>query len=212
MRFVVLVSACSLLVSLTHAADIDVVGLFPGKAVLVIDGALPKTYSIGNTIADGIRLIEISDDSATFENHGKRETIMLGVHVNHHAASLGNGKAILRINDQGHFITQGEINGSTLSMLVDTGATAVSLPASEAKRLGIDYKKNGRFTYVHTANGVAQVHRITLDTVKVGDIELHEVDAIVHEDSLPIVLLGMSFLNRVDIRYEGEQMTLTKRY
>jgi aspartyl protease family protein len=66
--------------------------------------------------------------------------------------------------------------------------------------------------YVNTANGTAPVYRVTLNTVKVGDIELHQVDAVVHENGLPFTLLGMSFLNRTEMRREGTQMILTKRY
>jgi aspartyl protease family protein len=199
-----------LLASVAHAADISLIGLFPGKAVFVVDGGSPKTYAIGTTIAGGIKLVGIGDGTATIDNNGKHETIAIGGYVNR-APSIGNAKVTLQADGQGHFIAHGQINGGTLRMLVDTGATAIALSADDAKRLGIDYR-SGRSGYVNTANGVAQVYQVKLDTVKVGDIELHQVDAMVHEGGLPIVLLGMSFLNRVEMRREGEQMTLTKRY
>ena len=85
------------------------------------------------------------------------------------------------------------------------------MPASDAIRLGIDYKK-GQPGMVNTANGTAPVYRVKLNTIKVGDIEMNQVDALVQESGLPIILLGMSFLNRTEMRREGEQMTLTKRY
>ena len=96
-------------------------------------------------------------------------------------------------------------------MLVDTGASMVALPASDALRLGINYKIGQRIT-VNTANGVAAAYRIKLDSVKVGDIELRQIDAVIHETGLPYALLGMSFLNRTDMRRDGEQMTLTRRF
>ena len=96
-------------------------------------------------------------------------------------------------------------------MLVDTGATMVALPAADAVRFGINYK-NGRPAYVNTANGAVPAYLVKLDSVKVGDIELHQVDAVVQEQGLPIILLGMSFLNRTEMRREGEQMVLTKRF
>jgi aspartyl protease family protein len=96
-------------------------------------------------------------------------------------------------------------------MLVDTGATMVALSASDAVRLGIDYSK-GQPGMVSTANGYAPVYRVKLDTVKIGNIELNQVDAVIQENGLPFALLGMSFLNRTEMRREGEQMTLTKRY
>jgi aspartyl protease family protein len=96
-------------------------------------------------------------------------------------------------------------------MVVDTGATLVALPAADAIRLGIDYKK-GQPAFSSTANGVAPIYLVKLDRVKVGDIELTQVEGSVHEGGLPIGLLGMSFLNRTEMRREGQHMTLIKRF
>lgn len=74
------------------------------------------------------------------------------------------------------------------------------------------YYKHGQVGYASTANGTVAVYRVKLDSVKVGDIELNQVDAVIHESGLPIVLLGMSFLNRTEMCRDGEQMTLKKRY
>jgi len=63
-----------------------------------------------------------------------------------------------------------------------------------------------------TANGAVRVWRIRLSSVKVGNITLHDVDATVHEHDMPIVLLGMSFLNRMEMRRDGAALTLTQRY
>ncbi|RJG05573.1 TIGR02281 family clan AA aspartic protease [Noviherbaspirillum cavernae] len=191
-------------------ADISVVGLFPNKAVLVIDGGSPKTYSVGSTVADGMKLVAVNDSGATLESNGKRQTIALGGHVNR-SVSGGIASTTLKADGQGHFVMQGQINGGTVRMLLDTGATSVALPASEAMRLGIDYRK-GQLGQVSTANGVVSAYRVKLNTVKVGDIELNQVDGTVMEQGLPIVLLGMSFLNRTEMRREGEMMTLTKRF
>jgi len=94
---------------------------------------------------------------------------------------------------------------------VDTGAAVVALPASEAVRLGIDYRK-GRPGSTRTAGGVVPVYRVTFDTVKVGAIELHAVDGLVIEQGLDVALLGMSFLSRVEMKNEGQSMTLMRRF
>lgn len=193
-----------------YATDVSVVGLFPGKAVLVVDNATPKTYSVGAKIAEGIKLSAVSSSTATIEANGKRQTIAIGEHFNR-GTSSGPAKVTLQADGAGHFTTSGQINGGAVRMLVDTGATMISMPASDAIRLGIDYKK-GQPGMVNTANGTAPVYRVKLNTVKVGDIELNGVDALVQESGLPIILLGMSFLNRTEMRREGEQMTLIKRY
>lgn len=192
------------------AADISVVGVFPDKAVLVVDGGTPKTYSVGNTVASGIRLVSVDKNGAVFDANGKRQTIELGGYVSRIAPSAG-ASVTLQADGRGHFIAQGQINGGTLRMLVDTGASMVALPASDAQRLGIDYTK-GRPVFINTANGTVRAYQVKLDTVKVGDIVLNQVDGVVQESGLPVVLLGMSFLRRMEMRRDGEQMVLTKRY
>ncbi|HYD97698.1 MAG TPA: TIGR02281 family clan AA aspartic protease [Noviherbaspirillum sp.] len=210
MRAHVLAAGLLFLSHAAFAADISVVGLFPNKAVLVIDGGAPKTYSVGATVADGIRLVAANESGATIEANGKRQVIALGEHVNRSPGS-GRASATLQADGQGHYMVNGQINGGSVRMLLDTGATLIALPAADAKRLGIDYKR-GRVSYVNTANGVVPAYMVRLNTVKVGDIELNQVDAVVQEQGLPIILLGMSFLNRTEMRREGEQMVLTKRF
>lgn len=205
-----LLAAGLLLAFGASAADISVVGLFPGKAVLVINGAPPKTYSVGSSLPDGVKLISVAQDSAVLEIDGKRRAIAMGEHINRRAPS-GPASVTLQADSRGHFVTNGQINGGAVRMLVDTGATTIALPASDAVRLGIDYKK-GQIGYVNTANGTAPAYRVKLDTVRIGDITMNQVDATVMEGGLTIVLLGMSFLNRTEMRRDGEQMVLTKRF
>jgi aspartyl protease family protein len=200
----------ALLAGTAYAADISVVGLFSNKVVLVIDGGKPKTYSVGAKIGDGIRLLAVNSSGATIDINGRRETIALGEHVNR-TPSSGRSSVTLQADGRGHYIVQGQINGGTAQMLLDTGATMIALPAADAQRLGIDYKK-GQVRYVNTANGAVPAYLVRLDRVKVGDIEINQVDAVVQEQGLPIILLGMSFLNRTEMRREGEQMVLTKRF
>jgi aspartyl protease family protein len=87
----------------------------------------------------------------------------------------------------------------------------ISMGVGDARRIGVDYLK-GEQGFTRTANGVARVYKIRLDTVKVGDISLNGVDALVHETDLPWALLGMSFLNRVEMNRRGDNLTLVKRY
>lgn len=199
------------------AIDVEVVGLFPGKVVLMIDGAAPRAYAPGDEIPGGVKLLGINGESASVSIDGKRQTIRMGEHVRGSGRGGGDGnsgsqsRVVLQADQQGHFLTQGMINGVRVPMLVDTGATLISMSASDATRLGIDYKRGQRGT-VQTANGAATAWRVRLDTVRVGDIELSQVDAAVHETSLPFALLGMSFLNRTEMRQDSGQLTLTKRY
>lgn len=210
MRLLTLTVLLATTIVSAQAADIGVVGLFPGKAVLVIDGSAPKTYSVGGKVTDDVKLISADGSSVTLEVKGKREVIGIGDYV---SRGIPNALATttLKINDQGHFVARGQINGGTISMMVDTGATMIAMPASDATRLGIDYKK-GQMAMVNTANGPVPAYRIKLNTVKIGDIEMSQVDALVQESGLPFTLLGMSFLNRTEMRREGDMMVLTKRF
>jgi len=87
----------------------------------------------------------------------------------------------------------------------------IALPGSDANRLGISYRR-GDVTTVQTAGGPTSAYRVKFDSVRVGGIELSNVDGVVVESGLPVALLGMTFLNRVEMTRDGDRMTLTRRY
>ena len=194
------------------AVDVNVVGLFPNKAIVTIDGGKPKTLTAGDPALNNVRLISATPESAVLEIDGKRRTLAIGQGVYSALQPRGHPVVTLNADSSGHYLTTGTINGGTVKFLVDTGATMVSLGAADAKRLGIDYEKGQRGTS-NTANGIAMVYRVKLDAVKVGNIALTNVDGVVHESSdMPFVLLGMSFLGRLEIRQDGQQMTMLQKY
>ena len=192
------------------AVDVGVVGLFPGKAVLVIDGGVPRTVPVGGSVS-GVKLIAVSEGSATVEIAGKRQRLAIGQHA--HAGGDGGGaqSTSLTADSRGHFITTGTVNGATVRFMVDTGATSVALGASDARRANVNLA-NGRPIMVQTANGVTQAWLVTLNSVRIGDVTLNEVEGTVHQQDMPVVLLGMSFLNRMEMKRDGQTMTLRKRY
>jgi len=111
------------------------------------------------------------------------------------------------------YTTVGSINGLTVTFLVDTGASQVALNANEARRLGIDFRVSGTPTAVDTASGVARAWAVTLDSVKVGSLEMRNVGAVVLEGSTPQhALLGMTYLGQLEIDNDGRLMTLRKKY
>lgn len=193
------------------ATDIRVVGLFPNKAVVQIDGGALQTLAVGQKTADGIVLLAVDADGATFAVHGERVTLGLG-HGHTSSDSSAAAKVLITADERGQFLTNGLVNGITIRFAVDTGATMIALPARDATRLGLDYRKGSKVA-MYTANGSVPAYHVTLDTVRLGDVTVHGVDAAVLDgDGLPIALLGMSFLRRMDIKREGEIMTLTQRY
>lgn len=207
--------ACAVIffsIEASAATSVTVVGLFPGKAVVVINGQAPRTLSVGDKTSAGVTLVATTSDTATMEIDGKRHKLDVGQHYAAPAsASKGQG-VTLGANSQGHFITLGQINGRTVQFLVDTGATSVSIPASVAESAGIDYRK-GQRGFTQTANGVAAAYKIVFDSVTVGDVTVYQVDGIVMEGKgMEVALLGMSFLNRMEMKRDGAQMTLVKRF
>jgi aspartyl protease family protein len=196
------------------AADIHVVALTAGKAVVSINGGRPRTLTVGQATAEGVKLISADSQSATFEVEGQQRTLGPGEGAAVATTSFGSGgdRITLTADSSGHFVTTGVVNGVSLRFLVDTGATLVVLSSSDARRAGLNYLASTR-SLTQTANGVVPVYNVKLDTMRVGDITLNGVDAVVVEgDKLPIALLGMSFLNRMEMRRDGTTMTLIRRY
>jgi aspartyl protease family protein len=195
-----------------HATEVNVVGLFSGKAMVSINGGKHRVMAAGETTPEGVKLISADSSTAVLEIGGKRQNLGMGKSASIPSANGGgNQSAVLTPDFQGHFVTTGSINGTSARMVVDTGASMVSMGKDEAKRLGISYLKGERGA-VSTANGVVPAYRVTLDTVRVGNLTLNQVDGLVQEGSMPFVLLGMSFLKRLEIKQDGTNMTLLKKY
>jgi len=212
--------AIGLLVSASATAlDVNVVGLFPNKAVVQIDGGALQTLSVGQKTRDNIILLSVDRDGATFDVQGRRVALTIGparrqtspAAAAQTSPTAAANYAVVPTNDRGDLVADGEVNGMPVRFAVDTGATFITLPAREASRLGLDYH-NGQKLVMETANGTVFAYRLKLDTVRVGGVAVHNVDAVITEgNSLPIALLGMSFLNRTDMKREGTTLTLTQR-
>ncbi|WP_068636606.1 TIGR02281 family clan AA aspartic protease [Thauera butanivorans] len=197
--------------SSAFALDLALAGLFATRAVIVVDGGTPQTLAIGASTREGVKLLAVQGEVATVEVNGRRQALRLG----EHAVSVDSVAAPVRVmiegDSQGHFVAQGSVNGASMRFLVDTGATAVSMGAADARRAGIDFRQ-GRQAYSQTANGVAPIWIVRLNSVRLGGIELAGVDAAIHEGDMPVVLLGMSFLNRMQMSREGNRLILERRY
>src|SRR5919109_3820151 len=195
----------------TVAADVALMGVMGGRAaVLAVDGGEPKAVRVGQNW-NGVSVISVERGQATVEIDGKRRVLMIGQHSRAAAAASDRQSVTLAADTRGHFLADGAINGNPVRFLVDTGATTVALPAADALRLGIDYRK-GQVGFSNTAAGVVQIYRVTLDRVRLGAIELTGVEASVIEQGLNVALLGMSFLNRVEMKRDGHTMVLTRRF
>lgn len=193
------------------AADVALIGVIGDKAaVLAVDGGEPKTVKVGQAWK-GIAVLSVERDRATVQIEGKKRVLMHGQHYRASAVSTDRQHVTLAADPRGHFVAEASVNGNPMRFLVDTGATTIALPALDAVRLGLDYRKGARGA-AKTAGGVVPVYRVSLDSVKLGGIELTAVEAIVIEQGLDMALLGMSFLNRVEMKRDGQTMTLIRRF
>ena len=190
------------------ATEVEVVGLFPNKAVVVVDGRR-HVLAEGEATAGGVRLMNADSGGALLEVDGEQRYYPLGGRIGTtYRAPESTSVQVVRDNT-GMYTTVGSINGRTVDFLVDTGASSVALSAPEARRLGIPYRLEGAPIYVNTASGRAQAWALRLAAVKVGGIELRNVDAVVIDNGGPErALLGMSFLGRIKTRHEGNVLFL----
>ncbi len=199
-------------VSVMATTKVNIVGLFSGKAVMIINDGKPRTLSVGQTV-DGVKLIAADSSSATLLIEGKTRSLGMGQAASVADTSVNSQPSLtLYANPQGHFVSECKINGAPLKFLIDTGATTVALNSGDAQFANIDYKK-GEPVFVNTANGVVTAYRVTIANLKIGSITLSQVDASVLEGGSPsVVLMGMSALKRMEINHQGNSMTLTKKY
>ena len=112
----------------------------------------------------------------------------------------------LQRNREGHYLSSGTINNTTVIFLLDTGASNVVIPFHIAEKIGL---KTGQKTHSVTANGTVSTYATRLDRISIGTIEIREVGASInpntHED---VILLGMTFLKHLDFTQRGNTLTL----
>ncbi|MDH3311421.1 MAG: TIGR02281 family clan AA aspartic protease [Gammaproteobacteria bacterium] len=198
--------------SLSAAETISLQALFKDKAIIVVNGARHVLNS-GEQGPDGIKLLATytQEEKAEVEIGGKREVLKLGM-VSTGFAPKGKSSVILYPGTNGHYFTEGLVNGVPVRFMVDTGATIIGISSVTAERIGIDYRKMGRPGYVNTAGGIIPTFYVKLNSVKVGEITMYNVDATVVEGSSPReALLGMSFLGNLNMTRDSEKMELSER-
>ncbi len=190
-----------------------VVALFSDKAMVEIDGK-NRLLKKGKTSPEGVLLISADARGAVLEIDGKRESYELGRHVSASYSKPKVQEVQIWRNTQGSYTTVGTINGRTVNMLVDTGASSVAMSEVEARRLAIPYRLTGKVVRVSTASsGNVKGYRVVLDRVQVGDILLRNVQGTVIEGSSPReVLLGMTFLGQLQMENSGNMLLLKTRY
>ncbi len=110
-------------------------------------------------------------------------------------------------NERGHVVLDAAVNGAPVLMLVDTGASLVTLTPADARSAGINPARLAFSGHVNTANGTARMAPVTLREIRIDQLSLYDVPAAVLEH-LNVSLLGMSFLSRLQ-GYEMRDGKLT---
>jgi aspartyl protease family protein len=198
----------------TWAQTVGLAGMLGTKALLIVDGAAPKSVATGE-IYKGVKVVSTQGDVAVLEIGGKQQSLRVGDAPAQVGGggneSSGGSRVVLSAGSGGHFVTLGQINGHAVQLIVDTGASAVSLSAEQAQRMGLNYQK-GQPIQMSTANGIVPAWRLKLASVRIGDVMVYDVDSVVSAGSMPYVLLGNSFLSRFQMTRTNDQMVLEKRY
>jgi aspartyl protease family protein len=189
----------------SQGTTVLLMSLGEGRAQLLVNGTAVRDLRVGQTSPEGVRLVSADRTKAVVEVDGRQ--LLLGLGGSTVAA------AELKVDRSGHFVTTAYVNGVATQAVIDTGATSVALSSDEAARMSIRYAGAPR-VQISTAGGVKTAYRVNLASVRVGDITLHNVEALVMEggrEQLPITLIGMTFLNGVEMRRIGDTLTLTRR-
>ena len=195
---------------LVHAQTaVALAGILGSKALLVVNGSAPRGIATGET-HQGVRVISVEKEQALVEVDGARRSLRLGEAPVSVGSRTGGRRVVLMADARGHFINTGMINGTRMQYMVDTGASTVAIGKPDADRMGLQYTK-GQPVQMNTANGVAQGWLIRLDSVRIGDVEVYGVEAVVTPQGMPYVLLGNSLLGAFQMTRTNDQLVLEKR-
>ena len=193
------------------APAVVLAGRMGERALLVVDGQA-LTVGVGQTVA-GVKLRRWVGDDAELEQGGTAFVLRVGATPGQLGAVPARTAArelALTAGPGGHFTASGAVNGKPARFMVDTGATLVSMGRDEALRLGVDLS-TARRGVSQTANGPVPIDIVVLSSVRVGELELANVGAAVMPQPMPTILLGNSFLSRLQMRREADVMRLELR-
>lgn len=200
--------------SAAQAQTVSLAGRMGDRALLVIDGQ-PRALAVGQTVG-GVKLLRWvgeAGEQVEVEFKGGSSLLRLGstpAQLGALPSRSGAREIVISAGPGGHFVSSGAINGRPVRFMVDTGATLVSLGRDEAQRIGLDLSR-AQTAMTRTANGNVPAQLVMLNSVRLGDVELHNVGAVIMPMAMPMVLLGNSFLSRLQMRRDNDVMRLELR-
>jgi aspartyl protease family protein len=206
-----MVASLALACSAAHSVTVTLNGSMGERAALLVIDGQPRTVSVGAKV-QGVKLLSVSAGLAEVEVEGKRVSLSIGtpVSLGGGGASANGSEIMLPAGSGGHFFAAGAINGRPVRFVVDTGATSVAIGQADAERIGLDWK-TAPVAVGQTANGAVAMRVVSLNSVRIGDVEISNVQAVVVPGSMPFVLLGNSFLGRFQLRQENDVLRLQRR-
>jgi len=184
------------------ATSVLVMTAGPGRAQLLVDDRTLRSMRAGERSPEGVSLIGATYDAATLVVDGSEVILRLG--------ERNDGRVTLFADRDRRFRTRLFVNGTRAIGLIDTGAEAVTIGRRLAAELGLDYA-NGRRAKLNTVVGQVPGYLVTLASVKIGPIEVANVPGVVADTDAPefgLVLVGASFLARVQLEQHGNRLTL----
>ena len=183
----------------------------PNQAVVTIDGK-QRILKMGTPSPEGVSLITADSQKAVLEWQGERIERTLTREISANYTERTEEEARIPRGRDNHFFTTGNINGQPVRFMVDTGAFAIAMTPVEADRLHLNWRQGERFV-ANTAGGGTPSYKVMLDSVSVGGITLHNiVAAVIVADSTGEILLGMSFLEKTEMREANNTLVLRKKY
>lgn len=205
---VFIVFALMAIESVWASQNIEVQGLFSGKAVVLIDGQR-RIIALGKTSPEGVKLVAVDSDLVILEVAGKQQSYTLGSSISLNFTKPKNVEEKVFANERGMFVSIGSINGQSVRFLVDTGATTIAMNTTQARRLGVRYLTDGRPATVSTASGFVKAYNVRLKSVSLGKIKRKNIEAVVIDGEHPgPILLGMSFLGNLKVEKTGNTLIL----
>ena len=196
-----------------YAAEpqVQVTGLFGGAAVLTIDGR-EQLLKKGQQSKEGITLIEADSNKAVVSYQGETQTFYLSDHIGASFVVPEKSQVHIQKNPNNQYIAHGSINGRAVRYLIDTGANVVAINATMAASVGISLE-GGTKIKASTASDDVNVTSVFIQEMQVGAIKQNNVRAVVIEGVHPTeILLGMTFLEHVDISEKAGLMVLTAKF
>lgn len=186
-------------------------GLFDGAALLRVNG-LQKLVRTGDTF-EGVKVEEADPRSVVVSQAGVRDELTLSGHIATSFTPPSRRQWSIPANSQRQYITSASINGVRTMAMIDTGANVVAMSSQTAERIRLDYQELGKEGVATTASGKVKAWHFKLERLNVGGLDTGYIDATVIEGAYPeMVLLGMSFLEKVDMRETSGVMHLYQKF